>query len=282
MPISAIDGYPAEHWKEVKNILISAVESINEVKFEVNLVSDSDDSGIIQKTIVQNIFDSDIVICDVSAKNPNVMFELGMRLTFDKATIIVKDNITGYSFDTGIIEHISYPKDLRFQAIVDFKNKLAEKVLATYQKSINDSEYSTFLKSFGKFKVAKLEETIVPANEVIIDMLSNLQRDVLRLRKDSIQDRHPFHDAFDNRYNNYKTKFEVLEPIVITDSKIEEELVQNFILQNNINDISELLENKNFTEYMKRSLKFSAIQYKENFPYYLAIAGELLMRKERK
>ena len=152
MPISAIDGYPAEHWKEVKNILISAVESINEVKFEVNLVSDSDDSGIIQKTIVQNIFDSDIVICDVSAKNPNVMFELGMRLTFDKATIIVKDNITGYSFDTGIIEHISYPKDLRFQAIVDFKNKLAEKVLATYQKSINDSEYSTFLKVLENLK----------------------------------------------------------------------------------------------------------------------------------
>ena len=106
MPISAIDGATADHWAEVKAIITEAVEAIDEVKFTVRLVSDADEIGVIQKRIVQNIYTSDIIACDVSGKNPNVMFELGMRLAFDKATVIVKDDKTDYSFDTGIIEHV--------------------------------------------------------------------------------------------------------------------------------------------------------------------------------
>jgi hypothetical protein len=91
MPISAIDGCTAEHWSEVKSIIIEAVESITDPIFSVRLVGDADDIGVIQKRIVQNLYSSDIIVCDVSGKNPNVMFELGMRLAFDKPTVIVKD-----------------------------------------------------------------------------------------------------------------------------------------------------------------------------------------------
>src|ERR1019366_7659753 len=101
----------------------------------------------IHKTIVQNLYDNPLVICDVSSKNPNVMFELGIRLAFDKPTIIVKDDATTYSFDTASIEHIPYPRDLRFGKIVEFKAKLAGKVAATLEAS-KDPGYSTFLKNF--------------------------------------------------------------------------------------------------------------------------------------
>ncbi|WP_353118770.1 hypothetical protein [Myroides odoratus] len=56
---------------------------------------------------MNNIYNDEIVVCDVSSKNPNVMFELGLRLAFDKPTIIIKDEKTGYSFDTGVIEHLN-------------------------------------------------------------------------------------------------------------------------------------------------------------------------------
>lgn len=114
MPISSIDTCPAEHWQDVLRIL---QEAIADAGYEANLVSDADDSGIIQKRIVQNLYDNDIVVCDVSCKNPNVMFELGMRLAFDKPTIIIIDDKTSYSFDTAIIEHLSYPRDLRYGKI---------------------------------------------------------------------------------------------------------------------------------------------------------------------
>ena len=166
MPISSIDGCSSDHWIEIKSIISDAIGSISDLDITVSLVSDADDVGVIQRRIVQNIYDNDIIICDVSAKNPNVMFELGMRLAFDKPTIIIKDDKTGYSFDTNIIEHIEYPRDLRFTKIVAFKKALAEKVLATYKSSKSNSDYTTFLKHFATIKPKKLDEKEVVFQKV--------------------------------------------------------------------------------------------------------------------
>lgn len=183
MPISAIDGCTADHWLEVKSIVIDAVKSIEYPIFSARLVSDADDVGVIQKRIVQGVYGADVIICDVSGKNPNVMFELGMRLAFDKPTVIIKDDKTDYTFDTGVIEHITYPRDLRFQRIVEFKQLLAQKVLATYNASLSDPDHSTFLKNFGTFKVAHLTEKEASAGQVILDAIVDLQREVESLRR---------------------------------------------------------------------------------------------------
>ncbi len=172
MPISSIDGCTESHWTDVLDIL---TESISDAGFEPNVVSNADDVGIIQKRIIQNLYDNPVVVCDVSGKNPNVMFELGLRLAFDKPTIIVKDDKTAYTFDTSNIEHLQYPRDLRFSKIVDFKKKLTEKIVGTYEKAKSDPNYTTFLKHFGEFTVAKLEEKEVPGQEFILEELRNVR-----------------------------------------------------------------------------------------------------------
>ncbi|KVN46923.1 hypothetical protein WT12_15190 [Burkholderia territorii] len=182
MPIAAMDGVTADHWAEVKTIIIEAMNTLDSPRFSTALVSDADDVGVIQKRIVQGVYSSDVVVCDVSGKNPNVMFELGMRLAFDKPTVIIKDDKTDYMFDTGVIEHLTYPRDLRFTRIVEFKQLLAKKVLATYQASQRDPDHSTFLKNFGTFKVAHLTEKEASAEQVILESLAELQREVRVLR----------------------------------------------------------------------------------------------------
>lgn len=154
MPISSIDNCSEQHWAEVKNILSEALVSEG---FSPRLVSESEDIGVIQRRIVQNLYDDPVVVCDVSGKNANVMFELGLRLAFDKPTIIVKDDKTNYSFDTSPVEHLEYPRSLRYADINKFKSDLSRKVKATYEKSVVDPEYSTFLKHFGKFEVSGLK-----------------------------------------------------------------------------------------------------------------------------
>lgn len=183
MPISPIDGCSAEHWTDVKSIVQEAVDTIEKPKFVTRLVSDADDIGVIQKRIVQGIYNSDVVVCDVSAKNSNVMFELGMRLAFDKPTIIIKDDKTDYSFDTSIIEHLPYPRDLRFSKIVAFKKQLADKVAATHLAATRNANHSTFLKNFGTFKVAHLDQKEASSEQVMLEMLSELQREVSQLRR---------------------------------------------------------------------------------------------------
>ena len=183
MPISAIDNCSEQHWIDVKNILIDTIHSAG---FEANLVSNADDVGIIQKRIIQNIYDNPIIVCDVSGKNPNVMFELGMRLAFDKPVIIIKDNITSYSFDTSPIEHLTYPRDLRFNKIVEFKKELKEKIIGTYQKSQSDPSYTTFLKNFGRFTVAKLATTEVSQNEFLMEEIQELKSLIIKTSQRNI------------------------------------------------------------------------------------------------
>jgi len=181
MPISSIDDCSEKHWKEIRIILS---DSIKDAGFEPNLVSETEEVSIIQKTIVENLYKNPIVVCDVSAKNPNVMFELGLRLAFDKPTIIVKDNATNYSFDTGPIEHLPYPRDLRFGEIVQFKEKLTKKIQDTYSASTKPS-YSTFLKHFGDFTVPKLETREIPIDNYLLEELKNIKQSILKLeRKD--------------------------------------------------------------------------------------------------
>lgn len=177
MPISAIDGYPVSHWDDV---LLVVKEALADTEFSVELVSDSDEIGIIQKRIVQNIYDNEIVVCDVSAKNPNVMFELGMRLAFDKPAIIIKDDKTNYSFDTSPIEHLEYPRDLNYRIIKNFKTRLREKVVATFEAS-KRPDYTTFLKHFGKFLVANIEEKKVGKDDYILEAISELRKEVIAL-----------------------------------------------------------------------------------------------------
>lgn len=182
MPISGSAEYSAEHWSEVRAIITEAVRSISDPNFDVAMVSESEDVGVIHKKIVQNLYNAYIVICDVSAKNPNVMLELGMRLAFDKPTVIVKDDKTDYSFDTSVIEHIGYPRDLRFGRMVAFKQTLAAKVLGTFNQARLDPTHSTFLKNFGQFKVATLEQTEVTADRAILDAIADLQSEVTAIR----------------------------------------------------------------------------------------------------
>ena len=178
MPISAIDGCTENHWMDVKNILFDAIDDAG---FEANLVSNADDVGVIQKRIVQNLYNNEIVVCDVSARNPNVMFELGMRLAFDKPTIIVKDDRTEYAFDTSVIEHLGYPRDLRYATIIEFKKNLASKIAFTHEKSQTDSNYTTFLKHFGEYHASELQKQDLPATEYIIESLDELRQEVGRL-----------------------------------------------------------------------------------------------------
>ncbi len=176
MPISAIDGCDAAHWAEVLTVL---KEVGDECDYRTSLVSDSNESGIIHKRIVQQIYESDVVICDVSGKNPNVMFELGMRLTFDKPTVVIKDDATDYSFDTAPVDHLLYPRDLHYTKIKTFKTALAAKLKATKEGGNKHS----FLKSFGTFQQTELSTETVKPEAIILNEIQMVRQAVEDLRK---------------------------------------------------------------------------------------------------
>ena len=175
MPIAAMGKYEKSHWDRVRIILDEAIEDAG---YSPRLVSESEDIGVIHARIVQNLYDDPIVVCDVSGKNANVMFELGLRLAFDKPTIVIKDDQTDYSFDTSPIEHINYRADLRFDDVRDFKKKLSIAIKGSIAKKEKDDSYSPFLGHFGKFKLAGIDTKTVSSEQFIIEQLKALQAQV--------------------------------------------------------------------------------------------------------
>lgn len=178
MPISAMDGCPEEHWNDVRDILYGAAKAAG---FEPSLVSDAMETSVIQRTIVRNLFKCDIVVCDVSCKNSNVMFELGMRLAFDKPVVIVKDEETSYSFDVGNVEHISYPRNLSYYRILKFTERLAQKITSTYEASSNGN-HSSFLGSFGDINAPERELKGLTNEQAILEFMANINSQVKSIK----------------------------------------------------------------------------------------------------
>lgn len=65
-------------------------------------------SDIIQSTIVTELLEADLVLADLTEHNPNVLFELGMRMSADKPVALVRAKGTGPIFD---VDHMLRVED---------------------------------------------------------------------------------------------------------------------------------------------------------------------------
>ncbi|MEP4036626.1 hypothetical protein [Pseudophaeobacter sp.] len=171
MPISDCDGLKAPHWLDVKSIIESAAE---EAGFQARLVSDTFESNLIHKEILQNIYEDDIVVCDVSGRNPNVFFELGIRMATQKPTVIIKDSETIYPFDTAPNRYIEYPRGLRHPDMETFKTELIRALKTTAEQN----KESSFIGQLGPFHIPDVESTKLPASDIILERLERIERQI--------------------------------------------------------------------------------------------------------
>lgn len=206
MPISNFNNYTTEHWRHVRSIFEDALLTSKEYKFDIKIVSEKDDVGILQDNIVNGIYESDIIICDVSGRNPNVMFELGMRIAFDKPVVIVKDELTSIAFDIGVIEYIEYPSNLNYIDIQDFKVKLIHKIDHTLKEAGNGKNTS-YLSRFGQFTIQELPSKVISehkAIETLLNKVDNLNRSLNSFK----------HTNKDNNILNSNEKNRIVKHIV--------------------------------------------------------------------
>lgn len=97
MPFSErLSNRPKGFFEEVFDSLIKpAAEAAG---FDV-ATANKDGSDVIQSTIINELMDADLVIADMTDHNPNVMFELGLRMSQEKPIAIIKTSDTGRIFD---------------------------------------------------------------------------------------------------------------------------------------------------------------------------------------
>jgi hypothetical protein len=104
-------------------------------------------SDLIHAEIIRNLYQSKLVICDISCLNPNVFFELGIRTALNKPVCYVKDNITeSIPFDNAIINHHTYDASLTPWILDKERTMLTKHISDSF---IRESELNTLWKYFG-------------------------------------------------------------------------------------------------------------------------------------
>lgn len=191
MPISDSEGYTKGHFKRVYDYLIKPAC----IKSEYNVVraDDVESSNYIIIDILSRIVHSDLVICDLSSKNPNVMYELGIRHAFNLPTILIKDKKTSRVFDIQGLRTVEYDESLRIDNV---KNDI-EKINSAIIETINNSnDINSIIELLGLKKPAMIKETkISHESSLIIDTLNQLSN---RLSK--IEENGSSPSTFNNKY----------------------------------------------------------------------------------
>jgi hypothetical protein len=129
MPIADMDGYDSGHWDRVYEHLIKPACL---KAHRADLVAAS---NYIIIDILRKIVESDLVICDLSGRNPNVLYELGVRQAFNLPTALIKDEITPRIFDIQGLRCFDYKHSLRVDQVhkeqENIRGVIAETVLQT-------------------------------------------------------------------------------------------------------------------------------------------------------
>ena len=74
-----------------------------------------------------------MAICDLSSRNPNVLYELGIRQAFNKPVSLIKDAKTIRIFDIQGFRDIVYDESLRIDSVGETIENLAQNLTLTYE-----------------------------------------------------------------------------------------------------------------------------------------------------
>lgn len=136
MPIADHPDYPQGHFNRVYEHLIKpACEAAG---YRALRADDTKASHMIMFDILNKLVDCDMAICDLSSKNANVFYELGLRQAFNKKTILITDGRDKAPFDISGFRYVPYTPDLRVDTVKTEISLIAEMLLETEMASEDD------------------------------------------------------------------------------------------------------------------------------------------------
>ncbi|NDI98806.1 hypothetical protein GWA97_06930 [Flavobacterium sp. LaA7.5] len=178
MPISDQDGYEKGHFSRVYNHIIRP--ACEKAGFEPIRADDEVKTNYIALDIVKKIIESDLVLCDLSSKNPNVLYELGIRQAFNKKVVLIKDKKTGRIFDIQGFRTIDYDESLRIDEVEKSISSISSTLKETFGSE--EGEINSFLQLLS-IKPASLNDQIEISQEssIIMELLSNISEKMSRI-----------------------------------------------------------------------------------------------------
>lgn len=157
MPIADHPEYNNGHFKRVyEDIFAPACRAAG---YKPVRADDVAQTNLIQLDILEKLLQSPMAICDLSTRNPNVLFELGLRQAFDMPTILVQEVGTPPIFDISMFRYTTYNKALDYREVLADQHNI-QKVLEETKTAVSDGKsVNSIVKLLSISQPAKLEDS---------------------------------------------------------------------------------------------------------------------------
>lgn len=177
MPISNQDGYEDDHFTKIYDQIFSP--AIKKADLEPYRVDENILSEDILTNILKAIQNCPIALCDLSSRNPNVLYELGLRQAYDKPVVLVQDDKTERIFDVAGINTIAYKSERLYENVISAVETIKNALIATMEAK----ESNTMIKALQlSSAVVKNSDDLSP-NDIVQHSLNKVNN-----RLDHIED----------------------------------------------------------------------------------------------
>lgn len=156
MPIADSEGYDKGHFSKVYEDIFKPA-CINS-GFSPIRADEVKQTNLIHLDILQKLIESPMAICDLSSRNPNVLFELGLRQAFDKPTVLVQENGTPKIFDIAPLRYTEYRRELKYREVLEDQSLIAEAIAATKESTDKGEGVNSIVRILSLSKPATLTE----------------------------------------------------------------------------------------------------------------------------
>ena len=179
-PIADPDGYPDGHFKHVYENIIKpacATTGLSAVRAD-----DVKQTNLIHLDILQKLIDSPIAICDLSTRNPNVLFELGIRQAFDKPVVLIQEKGTPKIFDITPLRYLEYSKEMKYHDVLKSQRELSESIEATMSADGDSGNVNSIVKLLALSSPASIPDIQGDSKDSFaFDVLQSEMQDMRRM-----------------------------------------------------------------------------------------------------
>lgn len=187
MPISDVDGYPQGHFKHVyENIIYPSCELAG---YQAVRADEVKATNLIHLDILKKLIDAPIAICDLSTRNPNVLFELGIRQAFDKPVVLIQEIGTPKIFDIAPLRYLEYSKEMRYHDVLRSQNELKESIQATAAADGEAGNVNSIVKLLALNSSAKIPQLKGGKEGLALEVLQAEMREVRKIIEMTLYER---------------------------------------------------------------------------------------------
>lgn len=148
---------------------------LDEFGFEIAVSHRINESGSVTNSIIRNIYESDLVIANLTNNNPNVMYEVAIRHASAKPIIHITENIATLPFDINDQRTIEYVDDIA--GAIKLKNDLRSMIEGVDYENLSANPITDALEKKNLINIPK------ERSQDLGEMIFQLQDDMKSLKR---------------------------------------------------------------------------------------------------